>query len=134
MIANCARCGRFFDRTIRDICKTCIEEEAEFINIIRAYLKENKMATITDVVRDTDIDLEIVLDLIEDGFIVLVDNPNINFECSRCGLPTQDGRICAHCRDELVRELANATHLVRNVKESSDKQKKVIYHSLKSEF
>lgn len=130
MISNCPRCGRLFNKTVRDICDQCINEESDFINIIRQYLKENKLATITDVVRDTEIELEIVLDLIEKGHIVLIDNPNMRFECSRCGLPTPDGRLCSKCREELILELANATQLVRTVKESTDEQRiKVMYHS-----
>jgi hypothetical protein len=131
MISNCSRCGKLFNKTIREICEQCMSEETEMINTIRLYLKENKLATVTDVVRNTEVELEIILDLIEKGHIVLIDNPNIKFECSRCGLPTPDGRLCSRCRDEMIHELANATQLVRNLKGStSDERFKVMYHSL----
>jgi flagellar operon protein (TIGR03826 family) len=129
MITNCPRCGKLFMKTTKDICEQCISEERELIDIIRLYLKENKMATITDVVRDTDIELEIILDFIEKGHIILIDNPNIKFECSRCGNPTQDGHLCSRCREELILELADATQLVRSVRESTADRTKVVYHS-----
>ncbi len=130
MIKNCTRCGTIFNKVASDICPTCVKEESELMETIRLYLKEHKMATIADVVRDTEIPVEVILDFIEDNLIVLVDNPNMSIQCSRCGKLTQDGRLCANCKNDLVHELAFATRLVRDAKKSGKKEPHVIYRSI----
>lgn len=118
-----------FNKTVRNICPKCIEEDDELVGIIRSYLNEHKSATITDVVRDTEIPLEVILEFIEEKFIVLVDHPNLKLECSRCGAATQDGVMCKNCKQELVHELAQATKLVRNVKSTGRNEPQVVFRA-----
>ena len=129
MIMNCRRCGTIFNKGIRDICPACLEEEGQLVGVIRAYLKENKMATILDVVHDTEIPIEVILDFIEERLLILVDNPNMSIECKRCGLPTQEGRFCENCKIEMVHELAHATQLVRDAKKAANGAPQIVYRS-----
>lgn len=129
MIVNCKRCGRIFQKSTRDICPSCISEQHELVETIRTYLKQNLTATITDVVRDTDVPLEIILDFIDDGLLIFVDNSNISFECSHCGGLSNEGRVCTKCKNELIHELANATQLVQKVRKPTETQS-VMYHAM----
>lgn len=104
-IANCKRCQRIFNKTRRDICHECIAEEEVAFQTVRAYLKEHKDATMAEVTESTEVDLEIIIALIQDGRLILRDNPNLNYPCARCGNPTQAGRYCAACTKELTHEL-----------------------------
>ncbi len=128
MLTNCRKCGRVFQKALRNICVPCLHEEHDMVRIIRAYLEKNKLAIILDVVRDTEIKLDTILDLIDEGVLILVEFPNITVECGRCGNSTQAGRYCIKCRDEMVQELTNARQMI-----SSSKDKKISkqmgYHS-----
>ena len=116
MIANCKRCGQLFQKTSREICLNCIKEQHELVRVIKDYLKKHRLATVPEVATDTDIAVEDIVDLIEEKILVLVDYPNMQITCERCGTPTQDGRFCTNCRNDLVAELADMTGAVKSLK------------------
>lgn len=118
-IANCKRCQRIFNKTRRDICPACIAEEDEAFQIVRAYLKEHKDATMAEVTEETEIELELIVSLIQDGRLILRDNPNLTYPCARCGQPTQAGRYCADCTKELTQELNVARTQVQKHQQDS---------------
>lgn len=129
-IVNCKRCGRIFNRIRRDICANCIAEEDSAFAAVRAYLKDHPNATMADVVEATDVELELIVSMIRDGRLMLHDNPNMSYECQRCGGPTQSGRFCARCTEELAHTLAKATsEIKKQIKDSGDEGPK--YYSKK---
>ncbi|MDQ0191094.1 hypothetical protein JI721_08430 [Alicyclobacillus cycloheptanicus] len=107
-IANCKRCGKIYNRVRRDICPQCIAEEDEAFHLVRTYLRENRDATIEDVVEETGVPMELIISMIQDGRLILRDNPNIFYACEHCGQPTQSGRFCAACSRELSTALQKA--------------------------
>lgn len=107
-IMNCKRCGRMFNRIRRDICPSCIEEEEVAFQTVRKYLREHRNASMPEVVGETGVSLDLVVEMIRDGRLILRDNPNLTYECERCGKPTQSGRYCAACTQELVAGLGGA--------------------------
>lgn len=116
MIANCKRCDRLFQKTIRDICPSCIREQQELVGVIRNHLKKHPYATVPEVAQATQIDVEDIVDLIEQNALNLVDFPNFTLTCERCERVTQDGRFCNSCKEEMAVELANMTKVVRSAK------------------
>jgi flagellar operon protein (TIGR03826 family) len=118
MLANCSRCGNLFDKRYRDICPHCIEEEEQDLQVVKDYLGNHRLATLPEVVRDTEVPLETVLTFIDDRRLVLVDFPNLTYQCQQCGTHTQNGRYCQECTDNLVQELADATESVRKLKDT----------------
>lgn len=100
-VANCKRCGQMFHRTNRAICPDCVTEEDEAFQIVRAYLKQHREANMQQLVDETGVDEEFIIDMLHEGRLFLGDNPNFTYECERCGGPTQTGRYCASCTKEL---------------------------------
>lgn len=119
MLANCARCGDMFDKRYRDICLDCIEEEEQHLQTVKDYLRDHRLATLPEVVRDTEVPLESLITFIDDRRLLLVEFPNFTYACQECGKPTQNGRYCTDCTDKLVQDLADATAAVRKMKNSS---------------
>lgn len=117
-IANCKRCGRIYNKVGREICPACTHEQDEVFHKVRDYLKQHNNASMSDVVRDLGVDLEDVVELIQDGRLILRDNPNMGYPCERCGGQTRAGRFCAKCASELAAELETArTGLLQNKQE-----------------
>lgn len=111
-ISNCKRCDRIFNRIRRDICQACIAEEDKAFQTVRDFLKLHKDASMTDVQDGTGVDMELIIEMIQDGRLILRDNPNLAYGCERCGSQTQSGRYCAKCTKELSNALtAAATEL-----------------------
>jgi flagellar operon protein (TIGR03826 family) len=108
-IANCKRCGRIYNRVRRDICPACIEEEDKIFVKVRNFLREHKNAYMDDVIEGTGVDMETLIQMIQDGRVILSNNPNMGYACERCGGITRSGRFCAKCTTELARTLAGAS-------------------------
>lgn len=112
-IANCKRCGRIYNRVRRDVCVDCIREEDEILVAIRTYLKTHPDATIHQVSEDTDIAYGVIMHMIQDGRLLLRDNPNMKYPCERCKKPTSSGRLCAACSKELAQGFGDASETIR---------------------
>lgn len=107
-IAYCKRCHRLFNKGRRDLCPNCVEEQEQVFQTVRAYLKQNPLANLMEVAEGTGVDPNDVVDLIREGLLLVRDNPNLNYPCERCGAPTQAGRYCTKCAEELTAALQSA--------------------------
>jgi flagellar operon protein (TIGR03826 family) len=129
VIANCKECDTLFNKVLHDICPACLQvEQARFVQV-RDYLKENRQATLVEIVRDTHVLIEEITDMIEQGKLVLVDFPNLSIECHGCGLPTQDGAYCSACKNEMIMALADATEHVRKLRGNENRTAVAKFHS-----
>jgi flagellar operon protein (TIGR03826 family) len=126
-IANCKRCGRIYNRIRRDICPACIAEEDEIFIKVRDFLREHKNAYMDEVIEGTDVETETLIQMIQDGRVILADNPNMGYACERCGGMTRSGRLCAKCSTELARSLAHASADLK--KKSAEQKHKGGYYS-----
>lgn len=120
-IANCKRCGRIYNRIRRDICSDCIVEEDRAFHVVRDYLKDHRDASLSDLSQGTDVDGKLIISMIRDGRLILRDNPNLFYQCERCGNPTQVGRFCAHCTKELSDSL---THTAADIRDKLQQPKR----------
>lgn len=82
------------------------------------------MAHVTEA---TGVSVNMIIDMIQDGRLILRDNPNLNYACERCGNPTQVGRYCASCTKELTQSLKAAEAELRQKTAERDLGKG--YHS-----
>jgi predicted amidophosphoribosyltransferase len=103
-ISNCKRCDRIFSKVRRDICSECIAEEDKAFQSVRDFLRLH---------RDASMSVEFIISMIQDGRLILRDNPNFSYSCERCGKPTQTGRYCGHCTKELSSALSGAAAELR---------------------
>ena len=104
-LANCRRCGKLFNKTRHDVCPDCIHEEENKIAEIRDYLRVHPLANIYEVSQGTSATYEEIVDLIRRGKLLLRQYPNMTYPCERCGAPTQSGRFCMNCAQELSAEI-----------------------------
>lgn len=122
-IANCKRCDRMYNRVRRDICLNCIADEDKAFQAVRTYLREHRNASMANVVENTGVELDLVVDMIRDGRIILRDNPNLTYECERCGKSTQSGRYCTNCTQELAANLSGAAAELRKQRDMEQQGK-----------
>lgn len=128
LIANCRECGALFNQVSRDICPNCVKAEQGRFESVRTFLKQNRQATMVDVVRETQVLLEEITSWIEEGKLRLIEFANLSIECRGCGLPTQEGVYCETCKQDMIMELAEATQHVRKLREQQE-QPKVKFHT-----
>lgn len=125
-LANCSNCGRVFVKTsIRDICEECYKNEEEAFEKVNRFLKkrENRTASMAQIVEATGVPEELILKFIRKGRIRLVQFPNLAYPCEKCGRPITKGRICKKCSKELRQELEQFEREEKRKKEIEERKK-----------
>jgi flagellar operon protein (TIGR03826 family) len=107
-LANCPRCGRLFVKhSIRDVCEQCYKEEEALFEKVYQFLRkrENRTATMAQVVEATGVSESLITKWIKIGRLQLVHFPNLGYPCESCGTMIREGQLCPKCRTKLQREL-----------------------------
>lgn len=107
-LTNCKKCGQLYVKnSIRDICMNCYREEEEAFERVRSFLKkrENRTATMAQVVEKTGVEEKLILKWVRSGRLRIINFPNLEYPCENCGRPIKQGRFCDHCRKEFRVEL-----------------------------
>lgn len=110
-LANCSKCGRLFVKlSIRDVCESCYQEEEQQFERVYAFLRrrENRMATMAQVVEATGVEEKLIIKWIRAGRLQLVHFPNLGYPCDSCGALIREGRLCAKCLGQLQADLRRA--------------------------
>jgi flagellar operon protein (TIGR03826 family) len=107
-LANCPRCGRLFVKhSIRDVCEQCYKEEEVLFEKVYQFLRkrENRTATMAQVVEATGVSASLITKWIKMGRLQLVHFPNLGYPCESCGAIIREGQLCSKCRTKLQTEL-----------------------------
>lgn len=91
-LVNCTNCGAVYVKnSIRDICDNCYKEEEEAFDKVNNFLKkkQNRTASMVQVVEETGVPEELIMKFIKKGRIRLVHFPNLGYPCESCGRPIQ---------------------------------------------
>jgi flagellar operon protein (TIGR03826 family) len=107
-LANCPKCGRLFVKhSIRDVCEQCYKEEEALFEKVHQFLRkrENRTATMSQVVEATGVSESLITKWIKIGRLQLVHFPNLGYPCESCGTMIRDGQLCPKCRTKLQTQL-----------------------------
>lgn len=107
-LTNCPDCGEIFVKNkFRDICEKCWKEEEKAYDIVSKYMRrrENRAATIIQVVEATGVSEEQILKFIKTNRLQLANFPNFGYPCDKCGTIIREGRLCTSCAGEIKADL-----------------------------
>lgn len=137
-IANCPRCGRLFARALRPVCESCFKEYEKMFQTVYTFIrkKENREATMEEVVENTGVEEKYIQQFIREGRLKTSHFPNLTYPCESCGRAIREGRLCDHCKRNIHdglkkedREKRFAERKERREKQSERERFKT-YHSL----
>ena len=103
-VINCPSCGNLMVRNkFRDVCENCWKEEEKQFDIVYKFIRqrENRAATISQVIEATDIDEDLLLKFIKTGRLKITQFPNLGYPCDSCGTIIRIGKLCDSCASEL---------------------------------
>ncbi|WP_071460830.1 TIGR03826 family flagellar region protein [Bacillus massilinigeriensis] len=107
-LINCPGCGEIFVKNnFRDVCEKCWKAEERAYDTVSKYMRkrENRAATITQVVDATGVKESLILKFVKAGRLRTTQFPNLGYPCDKCGGIIREGRLCASCTSELKEEL-----------------------------
>lgn len=100
MLKNCEGCNRVFAHPARTLCQDCYEKSQKWFTSVKDYLQANQGASVAEVARETEVDIELIYEYIRAGRLNVVPKDARLF-CSICGDLINAGRLCAKCRTGL---------------------------------
>jgi flagellar operon protein (TIGR03826 family) len=133
-IMNCPNCDRLFVKNnIRDVCEVCYQEEEKAFETVNKFIKkrENRTATLTQVVEQTGVPEELIIKFIKKGRLQVVHLPFLGYPCDKCGAIIRTGNICDNCRLNLKKELEKFTEEENRRKE---RERKITYYSIDENY
>lgn len=136
---NCPRCGGLFVKALRPICNACHKEIDVMFQTVYTFIRkrDNRKATLQEVVEATGVDETYILQFIREGRIQLAQFPNLTYPCDVCGTMIREGKICGSCRTKMSEDMnkfkAQEEVAERNRKNEKDKSH-TTYHLLGEEL
>ena len=107
-LTNCPNCQAVFVKNpFRDVCETCHKEEELIYKDVYQYIRkrENRTATMIQVVNATGVDQYLLMKFIKSGKLQIASNPNLGYGCEYCGTLIREGRFCDSCKEDLQADL-----------------------------
>ncbi|WP_058306682.1 TIGR03826 family flagellar region protein [Gracilibacillus massiliensis] len=125
-LANCARCDKVFVKTTKSVCPECIKEDERLFQIVYNFLKkrENRQATIPEIVEATEVKEDLILQFVKDNRLRSTQFPNLSYPCERCGEPIARGKLCDNCTTDISSDLRHEQELQRIKRKNQEEENK----------
>ena len=72
----CSICGRMYEKTGRQYCEICFEENEREYKLILEYIENNPNNTVLEIINETNVSFKTINRLVEDGVISYKDKKN----------------------------------------------------------
>ncbi|MEH7887033.1 TIGR03826 family flagellar region protein [Bacillus sp. JJ1609] len=109
-LSNCPECGEIYIKSkFRDVCEKCWREEEAAYDTVYKYMRkrENRAATMLQVVEATGVTEAQILKFIKSGKLQITQFPNLGYPCDKCGKIIRTGKLCEGCASEILNDLKN---------------------------
>ena len=119
-LSNCPDCGELFIKNkFRNVCEKCWKEEEAAFDVVYKYMRkrENRAATLIQVVEATGVAEELILKFVKNGKLQIAQFPNLGYPCDKCGKVIRQGRLCEWCAGEIKADLKVVEHEEQRKKE-----------------
>jgi flagellar operon protein (TIGR03826 family) len=133
-LSNCPKCDALFVKNkFRDVCDACYKQEEKDFDKVYQFIRkrENRTATMSQVVEATGVQEELIIKFVKTGRLRTSMFPNLGVPCEKCGRLTRDGRLCGGCSGTLQSELTQFENEETRRRELADLDKKATYFTHK---
>jgi flagellar operon protein (TIGR03826 family) len=110
---NCPNCGQIYIKNaFRDVCENCYKQEEADYQTVYKYIRQrqNRTATMEQVVNETGVSEALIVKFIRKGRIQLSQFPHLGYPCDRCGTLIREEKLCVSCKKDIQTQL---TQVVR---------------------
>ncbi|WP_226682063.1 TIGR03826 family flagellar region protein [Sutcliffiella horikoshii] len=132
---NCPSCGQIYVKNaFREVCETCYKEEEAKYQTVYKYIRqrENRTASMDQVVQDTGVEEYLIIKFIRKGRIQLVHFPNLGYPCDRCGRIIREDKLCQGCKKDIHGQLSQLER--EEERERAIREAGKTYHVINKKF
>ena len=106
-LRNCEDCNKLFDAYFSARrCQACLDQDEEFLQAVRVYVKANPGVSIEMVVEETGVPEERIKRFLRQGLLEGAGWDSAGYPCRRCARPIAKGEFCPVCLKTLSSSLA----------------------------
>ncbi|KGX86317.1 TIGR03826 family flagellar region protein [Pontibacillus litoralis] len=135
-IANCPNCNVLFVKGIKSVCDACYQEEEAMFDKVYTFIrkKENRMATIDEVVEATGVSRDVIMKFVNEKRLHTGNFPNLTYPCYKCGGPIKEGKLCRSCTNEIKSDLQREKEIeeVHKANKESEHRQNTYYSGISS--
>ena len=100
-VRNCRKCGKMFNYVQGPpICQACKEAAEQKFQEVKEFVRENKTATMNEIVENCGVEQRQVEQWIREERLVFAENSPIQLTCETCGTRIVTGRYCEKCKKD----------------------------------
>lgn len=124
-LSNCDGCGVVFARGLRDICPECFKKEEVDFKIVYRFLikRQNRQATMSEVVEDTGVKERLIIKFIKQNRLRTSQFPMLAYGCEKCSADITEGRLCTDCSTHIRTEMESHEQNEQRKKEREQQNK-----------
>ncbi|WP_281886739.1 flagellar protein [Paenibacillus sp. YYML68] len=107
-VANCPKCGKVFQKNMRNLCQPCQQACDNQYEQCHAYLLRHRTASTEEVSEAVNVPAAVIHGLIKENKLPVSYFAGLTFPCESCGSPIRQHKLCACCKSRLdsdIREL-----------------------------
>jgi hypothetical protein len=105
LVTNCPRCGKVFQKNLRNQCTDCSSQLDSMLNNSLEFLRRNHRSTREEVSRATGVTIEQLDAWMKEGKLLLADYPNMHYACASCTKPIRKHKLCTDCTCRLNKDI-----------------------------
>lgn len=105
LVANCPRCGRVFQKNLRNQCADCSRSLDTKLQGCLDYLRRNYRSTNEQLHAAVGISSEMMYAWVKEGKLLLTDYPNLSYPCGSCMKPIRQHKLCQDCSYRISRDI-----------------------------
>ena len=109
-IRNCVNCGGMFQYVGNKLCPNCIKKMDDDLQKVKAFIEENKGATVAIVSEQCDVSAKQIRRWIKEERLMFAPGVNTGIVCTQCGLPIESGTLCNNCKAQLANGFNDSLH------------------------
>lgn len=131
-LMNCPECGKVFLENMTGLCPECYREEEKAELKVIEFLREKEKSSIEEIRQATGVKERTILRMLKRGSFVGI--AGVSYKCENCGRPIYDGRLCAKCNKEFMKQVnAMQQNMARKPRdlESQDKDRRLYMRRMK---
>ncbi|MFC5448010.1 flagellar protein [Paenibacillus aestuarii] len=104
-VDNCPRCGKVFQKNVRNQCNDCSREMDHKLNRVLDFMRKNYRSTNEQVAEATGVGAEQLMSWMRESKLLVADYPNLHYLCSSCKAPIRIHKLCTDCSIRIQQDI-----------------------------
>lgn len=111
--ARCPICGADYKQVLPELvkCPSCGFEEKSTFGIVKEYIEENGIPTISEVSKGCGVPVRKINNYLRSGQLEIPESSDVFIKCRRCGTDIRFGKYCKECAAILIKDMNNSIEI-----------------------